>query len=183
MIDGGASSQAFGGKSSNVGVRRDGFYLYSTVYLTGESRAETYNVKDKKGAVFDQIEILHPFSQGGIGAWELAVRLSSVNLNSGPITGQSYANVMKAATLAATVPGQNAAATTNYADLMRALGNSGIVAGGQNDFTLGVNWYPDKGVRFMANWVRVVNLSAPYSSPWEQGAHPNLFMMRAQVDG
>jgi phosphate-selective porin OprO/OprP len=89
---------------------------------------------------------------------------------------------MNAATLAATVPGQSAAATANYANLVRAAGNSGIVGGRQNDFTLGVNWYPDKGIRFMANWVRVVNLSAPFSAPWEQGAHPNLFMMRAQVD-
>ena len=159
-----------------------GFYLYSTVYLTGESRADAYNVADKNGAAFEQIKILHPFSQGGIGAWELAARLSSVNLNSGPISGQSYVNVMNAATLAATVPGQSAAATANYANLVRAAGNSGIVGGRQNDFTLGLNWYPDKGVRFMANWIRVVNLSAPYSAPWEQGAHPNLFMMRAQID-
>jgi len=159
-----------------------GYYLYTTYYLTGESRAEAYNVKDRNGAAFEQIKILHPFSQGGIGAWEIAARLSSVNLNSGPISGQSYVSAFQAATLAASVPGQAPAVTANYNNLARAIANAGIVGGRQNDFTLGVNWYPDKGVRFMANWVRVVNLSAPFDRPWEQGAHPNLFVMRAQVD-
>ena len=159
-----------------------GYYLNATYYLTGESRAEAYNVKDKNGAVFEQIKILHPFSEGGIGAWELAARLSSVNLNSGPLSGQSYVNAMGAATLAASLPGQAPAVTARYNNLARAVANAGIVGGRQNDFTLGVNWYPDRGVRFMANWVRVVNLSAPFDRPWEQGAHPNLFVMRAQID-
>ncbi len=118
-----------------------------TVYLTGESRAEAYNVKDTNGAAFEQIKILHPFSEGGWGAWEVAARLSSVNLNSGPISGQSYVNAMNAATLAATIPGQPAAVTANYNNLVRAVANAGIVGGRQNDFTLGVNWYPDNGIR------------------------------------
>ena len=158
-----------------------GFYVYTTVYLTGESRAEAYNVKDKNGAAFEQIKILHPFSQGGWGAWELAARLSSVNLNSGPISGQSYVNAMNAAGAAAAAQ-WNAGASPTNAYLVRAAANSGIVGGRQNDFTLGLNWYPDRGIRFMANWIRVVNLSAPYNAPWEQGSHPNLFMMRAQID-
>jgi phosphate-selective porin OprO and OprP len=155
-----------------------GFYVYTTYYLTGESRSQSYNVASKDGANFDQIKILHPFSEGGMGAWEIGARLSSVNLNSGPISGQSYVNAMNAAALAGSIPG----ASPNNANIVRAVANAGIVGGRQNDFTLGVNWYPDKGIRFMANWVRVVNLSAPFDRPWEQGAHPNLFVMRAQVN-
>jgi Phosphate-selective porin O and P len=36
-----------------------------------------------------------------------------------------------------------------------------IQGGKQTDFTIGLNWYPDKGIRFMANWVNVLQLAAP----------------------
>ena len=32
---------------------------------------------------------------------------------------------------------------------------SNIQCGRQTDFTLGLNWYPDIGIRLMANWVDV----------------------------
>ena len=32
---------------------------------------------------------------------------------------------------------------------------SNIQYGRQTDFTLGLNWYPDIGIRLMANWVDV----------------------------
>jgi phosphate-selective porin len=54
--------------------------------------------------------------------------------------------------------------------------------GRQKDFTLGLNWYPDVGIRFLANWVHVLELAAPYNRPDINGIHPNLFEVRAQVD-
>jgi phosphate-selective porin OprO/OprP len=62
------------------------------------------------------------------------------------------------------------------------LNDGGILGGRQEDITVGVNWYPVKGVRFMANWVSVLNLSAPWNRPYLNGTHPNLFVMRAQVN-
>jgi hypothetical protein len=31
------------------------------------------------------------------------------------------------------------------------------------DLTVGLNWYPDIGIRFMANWVSVLQLAAPFN--------------------
>ena len=47
--------------------------------------------------------------------------------------------------------------------------------------TIGLNWYPDIGIRFMANWIRVLQLAAPYNQPLYNGIHPDIFVMRAQV--
>jgi phosphate-selective porin OprO/OprP len=48
--------------------------------------------------------------------------------------------------------------------------------------TAGLNWYPEKGFRLMADWTRVVQLSAPWDRAYLNGAHPNIFIMRAQVN-
>ena len=60
-----------------------GYYAYATWYLTGESRAASYRTDYRRPGTFDQIKILRPLSAGGTGAWELAVRISELNLNSG----------------------------------------------------------------------------------------------------
>jgi phosphate-selective porin OprO/OprP len=148
----------------------DGYYAYATWYLTGESRAEAYDVKDKNTAAFEQIKIKNPVSAGGWGAWELGLRFSSVNLNAGPITGSAYQNLIGLSVL------------RGNANLVRAVTNSSIEGGRQQDLTAGINWYPDKGFRLMLNWTRVMALSAPFDRPYLNGAHPNIIMMRAQVD-
>jgi phosphate-selective porin OprO/OprP len=127
--------------SGSSSLAFSGFYVYGTWFLTGESRAESYEVKGLQGAEFGRIHIRNPLSKGGIGAWEIGGRYSEVNLNDG-----------------------------------------GIQGGRQQDFTLGLNWYPDRGVRFMANWIHVAHISAPYNRPWVNGANPDIFLMRAQVD-
>jgi phosphate-selective porin OprO/OprP len=152
-----------GGTSVDV----DGFYAYATWYLTGESRAASYHVHGLNGAEFGQIHIKDPFSSGGWGAWELGVRYSSINLNSGPFSGSTYSNLV-------------AFAPNNF--VRAAVANAGVVGGRQDNLTVGLNWYPDKGVRFMANWVRVMNLRAPWDRAYLNGAHPNIFVVRAQVD-
>lgn len=62
----------------------DGYYVFASYFLTGESR----NYKADK-AVFDIIEPRRPFRYrgDGWGAWELAVRLSSLDLSDDTVDG------------------------------------------------------------------------------------------------
>lgn len=158
-----AGVYAPGGSSLTFG----GFYAFGSWFLTGESRAASYSVKDSTGSNFRQIPIKHPLSAGGWGAVELLARYSSVDLNNGSNIGSRYANILAFA--------PNAATRTSIA-------NAGVLGGQQSDVTLGVNWYLDPGFRLMANFVHVTNLTAPYDRPYLNGAHPNSFLMRAQVD-
>jgi phosphate-selective porin OprO and OprP len=152
-----------GGSSQDFG----GYYVYGTWYLTGESRAASYEVKGLNGAEFTQIKIKHPLSAGGWGAWEVGLRYSEVNMNSGPFQGSYY---------------QNLVALAPNATTRNAIGNAGIVGGREANLTAGLNWYPEKGFRVMANWTRVMDLSAPYDRAYLNGAHPNIFLVRTQVD-
>jgi phosphate-selective porin OprO and OprP len=149
-------NHAPGGTSVNF----NGFYAYVTWYLTGESRASAYKTYPEEYAApstFGQIKILHPVSSGGWGAWEVAARVSEINLNDGHIGFFQPLGI-------------------------GGLGvNQNIQGGRQSDFTLGLNWYPDPGIRFMANWVDVFQYSANYNRPDLKGIHPQLFELRAQV--
>lgn len=62
----------------------DGYYAYGSWFLTGESR----NYRADKG-VFDALLPLRPFNPwlGGWGAWELAARYSSLDLNDRDVRG------------------------------------------------------------------------------------------------
>ncbi len=130
-----------------------GYYIYAAWYLTGESRAASYRTDYRRPGTFDQIEIISPVSAGGIGAWEFAARLSELNLNSGGFLVRQPVGLP-----------------------------SNIQGGRETDLTLGLNWYPDIGVRFMANWINVLQLAAPFDRPFLNGIHPNIFLMRAQVN-
>ncbi len=144
-----------------------GYYVYGTWYLTGESRAAAYKLKALNPANFGQIKILNPLSKGGYGAWEVAARLSEVNLNNGPYQGTYFSNLI---VLAPTT------AMRNY------VANASVLGGREENMTLGVNWYPETGFRVMANWTRVLELSAPWNRAYLNNAHPNTLVLRAQVD-
>ncbi|THF71798.1 MAG: porin [Methylophaga nitratireducenticrescens] len=58
----------------------DGWYVQSSYLLTGESRPY-------KNGVFGGIKPNHRVGDGGIGAWEVAMRYSSLDLNDGGING------------------------------------------------------------------------------------------------
>jgi phosphate-selective porin OprO/OprP len=150
------------GAPGGTSVNFNGYYVYATWYLTGESRAEQFRTYPNKNmnpeefyvpSTFGQIHILNPVSAGGTGAWEAAARLSEINLNSGGYL----------VTQTGGVP-------------------SNIQGGRETDLTLGLNWYPDIGIRFMANWVNVLQLAAPWNRPNINGTHPQIFEMRAQVN-
>jgi phosphate-selective porin OprO/OprP len=163
-----ARANAFGAFApGGASLDFSGYYVYGTWYLTGESRAAAYTVSDLNGAGFGQIKIKNPVSKGGFGALELAARFSAINLNSGPFQGSYYHNLI---------------AVAPDAFLRGAIANAGVLGGREQNVTVGLNWYPEPGVRFMANWTRVVALSAPWNRAYLDGAHPNLFVMRAQYD-
>jgi phosphate-selective porin OprO/OprP len=143
------------GSPGAASIDFSGYYVYGTWFLTGESRSSAYltSANYVSPGTFGQIKIINPLSAGGWGAWELAARVSEVNLNSGGYLVQQPLGI-----------------------------SSSIQGGSQTDFTLGLNWYPDRGVRFMLNWVDVLQLSAPYNRPALNGFRPQLFVARAQIN-
>jgi len=146
----------------------DGYYVSGMVFLTGESKAASYQVdNNSNGGSFRQIQIKHPLSEGGVGAFALTARYSEVNLNSGPLQGGYFFNAIA---LAPTQARKNVIYDTS------------VLGGREEDMTVGLNWYAEPGVRVMANWTRVLALSAPSSAPYYNGAHPNTFLVRTQVD-
>lgn len=167
----------------------NGFYAYGQWYLTGEERAEAYSVKDKNGASFEQVKILNPYSKGGYGAFSLVGRYSSINLNSGRWSGSGLFNMLTYATVVAPNSFNNAYIANQ----------AGVAGGRQENTTLGLNWYPDNGFHFQANWTHVLHWSAPlgavssaaFGTPlgalvalqgrYQSQAHPDLFELRAQV--
>ena len=75
-----ASLDDIGSTSSDYDM--DGFYIYGSYFLTGESR----NYKWKSG-VFSSVKPNNPLFKGGLGAWEVAVRYSSTNIDSNSTVG------------------------------------------------------------------------------------------------
>ncbi|VAW77746.1 Phosphate/pyrophosphate-specific outer membrane porin OprP/OprO [hydrothermal vent metagenome] len=64
----------------------DGYYIYGSWFLTGESR------KYKKGA-FARVTPKSIVGRGGLGAWELAVRYSTVSLDDSGFKGGEESNI------------------------------------------------------------------------------------------
>lgn len=53
----------------------DGFYVYASWFITGESRPYA-------GGVFGRVQPGNPVNEGGTGAWEIAIRYSHADLQS-----------------------------------------------------------------------------------------------------
>jgi phosphate-selective porin OprO/OprP len=99
-----------------------GYYVSGTWVLTGERRA--YNAQS---GAFDAIPVSHPFSlkNGGLGAWELGLRYSDIDLN-------------YHAGAAGTAPGADA-----------------VRGGAERNLSLALNWYPNGITRFMLDYANV----------------------------
>lgn len=115
----------------------DGAYVQASWFVTGESRPY-----DAKSGTHGRLRPAAAFGEGGVGAFEVAARFSTLDLNDGLIRG-----------------------------------------GKEENFTLGLNWYPTSYTRLAFNWVRFDvdgSLAAsPYGVPDHKG---NAFGVRAQVD-
>ena len=59
-------------------VNFDGFYVFGSVFLTGESR--TF-----RNGLIERLKPTHDFGTGGPGAWELALRYDEINLGNTPV--------------------------------------------------------------------------------------------------
>lgn len=141
------------GKGYSSGDFLYGYYATASYFLTGESR--NYDAKTGK---FNRQKANKNFSlkNGGWGAWELASRFDALNMN-----------------------------TTN-------------VSGGRlQEATVALNWYLNPHVRMMLDYSHVLQNNVPlnaartntanYNSQGAQlasttGHHPNIFMLRTQID-
>ncbi|HEY4344294.1 MAG TPA: porin [Parvibaculum sp.] len=103
-------------------VNFDGWYLQGSWVLTGERHA--YN---KANGAFSAPKPSIPFSLagGGLGAWEVALRYSDLDLND------------------------------NEGSVGSAVPTGGIRGGEQQILTAGINWYPNSLIRFLLNYEHV----------------------------
>lgn len=166
-----------------------GGYVQGEWWITGEEKAQSYDLKDKNGVTFNQLKIRDPFSKGGWGAWGLVGRWSVLNLNNGPFSGGNLYNALAYANNAfglfnGPLPG-TPAQVANATLLQNAIANSGIYGGYQQNVTAGVNWYPDNGVAFQFNATHVLSLKSPLNwnpqTSYESGSRPTFLEMRAKV--
>ncbi len=133
----------------------DGYYGQVAYTLTGETHR--YN---PQAASYFRIFPNHPFSwrDGQWGAWEVAGRVSYVDLNSAFVSGQSLASQPDA-----------------------------VDGGKQRGYTLGLNWYPNDVIRLELDYNRIdydkangaAVTGAPLGAP--VGAHFNALSLRSQV--
>lgn len=124
-------------------VKFEGGYAQASYVLTGESR--TYN---PGAAAYNGVVPANPFSLtgGGWGAWEIAGRVSQIDLN-------------------------DQLATAN-----------GVAGGKQTVYTAGLNWYVNRNVRFMFNYVHGdIAKQVSATNPGDVGAKFDALAMRTQV--
>lgn len=108
----------------------DGWYVQGSWILTGETKR--YDIKN---ASFGAPRPSGPFGFGdSLGAFELAARYSTADLNDGDSSAACDGNAAQTAPTA----------------------TSSCVRGGEQDIiTLGLNWYPNRNIRFMLNYLFV----------------------------
>lgn len=134
------------GGNTHVKGYFSGWYVQGSWTLTGEARPY-----DAANSVWGGLTPSHPFNQGGPGAWELAVRYSSLDLDDARAAGATPA--------APTVAGGIA------------------VPGIQHDWTIGLNWYLIKNLRTELNYVRS---TVTYELPSASGITANMAEARVQ---
>ncbi len=109
-----------------------GWYVEGSWFLTGESR----HYKASSGS-FSKVTPKGIVGQGGIGAWEVGMRFSSIDLSDADIMG-----------------------------------------GEEQNLTVGLNWYTTPNIRFMANYVDVLNVDGGTHN----GDQPSAFLLRGQIE-
>ena len=126
----------------------DGWYVYASYFLTGEHRP--YDTGD--GAFGRLKPKNNAFEDGGLGAWELGVRLSSIDLTNGLVTPEDPDGFGPLPAPAPKTPGE------------------------LDNVTVGLNWYLNPNTRIMFNYV-VADLERA-----EVDEDVSAFMTRFQID-
>lgn len=141
------NNQAAGTLSVTNNVEASGWYVQGSWLLTGESR--NYDpVSGTLGKVNPR--------NAKWGAWELAFRYDQVNFDDTVNkTGVSTATTATTAGTATTWCGDRNSSATSTG------GATGCTNGGEmSDWTVGLNWYPNKNVKLMLNYT---NAEATYA--------------------
>ena len=120
------SAQAEGYYAETNAIHTSGYYLQGSFFLTGESRSYDRRMKAFR-RVYPNIPFVGRGCECGMGpgAWEIAVRYGSTDLNNLP--------ALVNAGILTTPP---------------------TVIGDQKNWTLGLNWYLNAHTRLMLNYVR-----------------------------
>jgi phosphate-selective porin OprO/OprP len=124
-------------------IKFEGGYAQASWVLTGETHAY-----DPSTAAYKGIIPANPFSLagGGWGAWEIAGRISTIDLN-------------------------DQLATAN-----------GVAGGRQTIYTAGLNWYVNRNVRFMFDYLHGdITKQASSTNPADVGARFDAVAMRTQI--
>lgn len=118
--------------AGNADVRLDGYYVESGWFLTGESL--NY---DPASGTLGKITPNKILGKGGFGAWQFAVRFSSLDLTDEDVKG-----------------------------------------GEEQNLSVGLNWYTNPNIRFMANYIKVLEVDGgPHA-----GDKPGALLLQAQVE-
>ena len=88
------ASRLAAGQGLQSSAAFDGFYAQAQLFLTGETRITAYtDIEHNINTPYTfstAPKILNPISKGGYGAWEVAARWSSINLDNGSQGAWSY---------------------------------------------------------------------------------------------
>ena len=143
-----------------------GGYAELGYFLTGETRGYS-------GNVWGRTKVLHPLSQGGSGAWQVAARIDYLDLNSKALQNAVTTNF--------------ATGTTSSASAATRLARGGSQLG----LIFGLNWYPSDYVRLMLNYIHVNVEGGPLAAAVDpnsttainkRGYSTNGVALRTQVD-
>ncbi|MGK2873354.1 MAG: porin [Alphaproteobacteria bacterium] len=127
----------------------DAWYVQASYILTGESKPY-----DMNNAVYGSPKPGAPLGDGGMGAIELAARYSATDLDDNA---------------------SSAACPASSATILNPGTTSSCIRGGEQQIvTLGVNWYPNRNIRFMLNYLLADIDRRAYSNTAVAGGGPNV---------
>ncbi|MFQ5481573.1 MAG: OprO/OprP family phosphate-selective porin [Nitrospinaceae bacterium] len=140
------------GITPTTATNYDGFYIEASYWLTGERRPY-----QTASGTFGRVKVKHPFKWdlSGLGAWQLAVRYSAIDLND-----------------------------ENDPNFTGAAGGIATAGGDQEDVTAGLNWHLNNNTRFMLNYVNadIENSALGGQIPGSAAGSLDIYQMRFQVD-
>ena len=144
------------GNGGGTSLRYSGYYVFGSVFLTGESRAASYKGYDKDfntPGSFGEVQIKNPLNKGG-----------HRRLRTGRALQRDQSQQWRPRRRRASSMRRPSPATPRK----RRWPARRRSAAARSNLTLALNWYPVKGVRFQANWTKTLTLIAPSDRPYPQ---------------